>query len=122
MVSKGLSPYLRRPDLRLLLDENLDPRISELLPGHGCKSVVQMGWRGISNGELLRKADGIFDVLLTLDKGLPHQQNLSGLAVHIVVIRSVDNKFESIKPKVDELLNAITSLENATTGTVLWIG
>jgi predicted nuclease of predicted toxin-antitoxin system len=44
--------------MRLLLDEKLDWRLGRHLPGHQAQaeSVPLLGWAGIQNGELLRKA------------------------------------------------------------------
>jgi hypothetical protein len=63
--------------MRLLLDENLPRKLAEHLLGHECRTVVECSWSGKTNGELLRLADSQFDVLLTLDKNLPYQQNLN---------------------------------------------
>jgi hypothetical protein len=53
--------------MRLLLDENLDWRLGRSLPGHQVESVPLLGWAGIQNGELLRKAvEARFDVLVTM--------------------------------------------------------
>ena len=62
--------------MRLLLDENLDWRLSRDLPGHQTESVPSLGWAGIQNGELLAKAvEAGFDVLVTMDSNMVHQQN-----------------------------------------------
>ena len=54
--------------MRLLLDENLDWRLRRDLLDHQVESVPLIGWAGIENGELLRKAaEGGFDVLVTMD-------------------------------------------------------
>ena len=54
--------------MRLLLDENLDWRLQRDLPAHQVESVPLIGWAGIENGELLRKAvEAGFDVLITMD-------------------------------------------------------
>jgi predicted nuclease of predicted toxin-antitoxin system len=42
--------------MRILLDENLDWRLCRDLPGHVVESVPLIGWAGIQNGELLKKA------------------------------------------------------------------
>ena len=42
--------------MRILLDENLDWRLRRDLPGHEVEPVPLLGWAGIHNGELLRKA------------------------------------------------------------------
>jgi hypothetical protein len=44
-----------------------------------------MGWTGIKNGELLRRAEEQFDVFVTADQKLRHQQNLSGRTLAIIV-------------------------------------
>ena len=52
--------------MRVLLDEHLPHRLRQLF-------VVPVGylrWKGLKNGELLRKASAEFDVFITMDKGL----------------------------------------------------
>ena len=59
--------------MRLLLDENLDWRLQRDLPVHQVESVPLIGWAGIENGELLRKAvEAGFDVLITMDSSMVH--------------------------------------------------
>lgn len=52
--------------MKLLLGENLPHQLRLELPGHDCFTVAFMGWRGVENGELLRRAasDG-FEAFLT---------------------------------------------------------
>jgi hypothetical protein len=47
------------------------------LKGHECRTVTECGWAGKTNGELLSLAGSLFDVLLTLDKNIPYQQDHS---------------------------------------------
>ena len=57
--------------MRILLDENLDWRLGRALPGHEVESVTRLGWAGIQNGMLLKKAqEAGFDVLLTMDSNI----------------------------------------------------
>jgi predicted nuclease of predicted toxin-antitoxin system len=57
--------------MRLLLDENLDWRLRRDLPEHQVVSVPLIGWAGIENGELLRRAvEAGFDVLVTMDSNM----------------------------------------------------
>ena len=63
--------------MRVLLDENLNWRLKRDLPGHDVESVPLLGWAGIQNGVLLRKAvESGFDVLMTMDSNMVHQQDL----------------------------------------------
>ncbi len=65
------------PDVRILLDENLNWRLEQFLPGHEVKSVPRLGWAGLKNGKLLaRAAQENFDVLITMDGSMASQQNL----------------------------------------------
>jgi hypothetical protein len=45
-----------------------------------------MGWAGVKNGELLRRAEGQFDLFLTADKNLRYQQNLKGRRLAILLL------------------------------------
>jgi hypothetical protein len=63
--------------VKLLLDECVDRRFAKELQGHFVKTVPQMGWATIKNGELLALAEKEFDVFITVDRNLSFQQNLS---------------------------------------------
>jgi Domain of unknown function (DUF5615) len=52
---------LRAVATRLLLDENVPRVLKSLLDGHDAKTVQELGWAGIQNGELVEKAEGVFD-------------------------------------------------------------
>lgn len=77
-----------------------------------------MGWTEIRNGELLRLASREFDVFLTVDRNLPHQQNLAVLDIIVVVLRAHSSKLADVKVLVPELLEALPS---ASPGTALVI-
>ncbi len=64
--------------LRILLDENVDRRLKrEFAEEYEVVTVAEVGWAGKKNGELLRLAKKDFDALVSTDRGIPHQQNLS---------------------------------------------
>ena len=72
--------------MRVLLDECLLSRLKRVLPGHEVSTVVNAGWSGKTNGKLLSLAADRFDIFVTIDKNLPAQQNLSCLAIGVVVL------------------------------------
>jgi hypothetical protein len=74
--------------MKVLLDECVDWRLSRELHGHDVKTARQMGWATLRNGELLALAAKDFDVFVTVDRKLPSQQNLSALAIAVVVLRA----------------------------------
>jgi predicted nuclease of predicted toxin-antitoxin system len=79
--------------MRVLLDENLDWRLKRDLPGHEVESVPLLGWAGIQNGALLRKAmESGFDVLITMDSNMVYQQDLASHAIAVVVLRARSNR------------------------------
>src|SRR4030088_3384344 len=56
--------------MRVLLDECVPKRVRRELPGHAVKTVEEMGWPGVKNGELLWRGAANFDCLLTVDRTL----------------------------------------------------
>ena len=94
--------------MKLLLDENLPHQIRLELPGHDVYTTAYMKWGGIENGELLRLAAYAgFDALITNDRGLEYQQNLSVLPVAVVVILVKSYTIEAIRPGYGEILAAL---------------
>ena len=74
--------------MKILLDESV-PRLLKLrLPQLNISTVQEMGWTVVQNGELLRRAEEHFDVLITADRNLRYQQNLSGRKLAILVLPS----------------------------------
>ena len=71
--------------MRIVLDENLPhPLKLAFAPSHFVTTVQELALAGISNGELLARLEGQFDVLVTADKNLRYQQNLTGRTLAIV--------------------------------------
>ncbi len=70
--------------MKILLDECTPRLLKRLLSGFEISSVQEMGWRGVTNGALLRQAEDQFDVFITTDKNLRYQQNLTGKQLAIV--------------------------------------
>src|SRR5579863_5619949 len=93
--------------MRILLDENLPRNLVGYLVEHDCRTVVECGWSGRKNGELLLLADPRFDVLLTLDKNLPYQQNLDTKRIALLIVRARSNRIQDLLPIVPECLAAL---------------
>lgn len=94
--------------MRVLLDECVPKRLGRSLPGHAVDSVGGMGWSGKKNGALLALMTGAgFEVLLTVDKSLRHQQNLAAAGVAVVLMRSRSNKLADLSPLVPAVLAAL---------------
>ena len=72
-------------------------------------TAQEMGWGRVKNGDLLRRAEGVFDVFLTADQQLKYQQNLTGRRLAIVVLST--NRWLKVKTKTSEIRVAIRSME-----------
>ena len=71
-----------------MIDENLDWRLRRDLPGHEVESVPLIGWAGLKNGALLAQAETRFDVLLTMDSNMVHQQNLARFRIAVIALQA----------------------------------
>ena len=95
---------------RILLDENLPRKLRRELPAFLVRTVQEEGWASFANGELLGRAHESFDVLLTADRRLEFQQNLSRFAVGVVVIITPDLRFRTIRPAMEAIREALTAV------------
>ncbi|MBK5970380.1 MULTISPECIES: hypothetical protein [Thiorhodovibrio] len=75
--------------MRILFDQGVPVPLRRLLPGQDVVTVYERGWSRLENGKLLAaaEADG-FEVFLTTDKNLKHQQDLSGRSMAILVLET----------------------------------
>jgi hypothetical protein len=97
--------------MKVLLDECLPRQLRRRLPGHEVKTVPEMGWASIKNGALLRLAEPLFDVFITVDKNLPFQQNLAALSLAVVILDTPDNKLETLRPLMGDVLTALDAIQ-----------
>jgi hypothetical protein len=92
--------------MRLLLDECVPARRGRALPSHQVSTVVQEGWSGIKNGQLLTLAAGRFDARVTVDRNLPHQQNARNLPLAVVVLDAASHELPRLLPLMPALERA----------------
>ena len=76
--------------------------------------MAEAGWAGKKNGELLGLAEREFDVLVSTDKGIPHQQNVSRFDLTVVLLHAKSNTLEGLAPLMDEVNAALGSIEPGT--------
>ena len=97
--------------MRLLLDECVPRRLRHLWPGHEVATVEDAGVKGLKNGALLRAIAGRCDVLLTVDKSLPNQQNLADCQVALVILHAHSNRYEDLAALVPPALETLQSVK-----------
>ena len=101
--------------MRILLDENLNWRLRRDLPGHQVESVPLIGWAATKNGELLHKAtEAGFDVLITMDKNLAHQQNIARQALAVIALRAPTNRLKDARPLMKQVLATLAQIKPGT--------
>ena len=91
--------------MRVLLDEQLPRHLAREMGVHDVSTFQQRGWAGLKNGELLRvAADAGFEVLVTADRNLQFQQNLSQSRLGVILLVASSNALEDLLPLVPGLL------------------
>src|SRR5713226_3411266 len=99
--------------MRILLDECLPVDFRHSFPDHDVNTAQWAGLKGKKNGELLRAAEAAgYDVLLTVDQGIPHQQSPARRALSIILVRSRTNQIEDLVPLVDPILQALETIQH----------
>jgi hypothetical protein len=101
---------------RILFDENMPRKLRREMPHVIVRTVQEEGWAGLENGNLLRRASGTFDVLLTADQRLRYQQNVAQFEIGVVVIETFDTTLDNLRRLLPEIHAAI---ERVTPGTVV---
>ena len=100
--------------MRILLDENLDWRLRQDLPGHEVESVPLIGWAGLKNGALLTRAEEQFEVLLTMDSNMRHQQNLAKYRIAVIALEAPSNRLADTRPLMPQVLVLLRAVKPGT--------
>ena len=95
--------------MKILFDHGTPAPLRHHLPEHSVDRSAERGWELLENGELIRRAeqDG-YEVIVTTDQNLRHQQNLAGRRLGIVVLMAtawprIRHRIEAIRAAIDEV-------------------
>jgi predicted nuclease of predicted toxin-antitoxin system len=94
--------------MRVLLDECVHWRLARDIVGHEVRTVQQMGWSGIKNGELLSLASEAFEVFVTVDRNLPFQQDVHSFPIAVIVLEAKTIRLADLKPLIPQVLSVIS--------------
>jgi hypothetical protein len=100
--------------MKVLLDECLPKKLKHEVQADFVRTVPEVSWAGTKNGALLRLVEREFDVFLTNDQNLEHQQNLKQFDLAVVVLVALTNDIEDLKPLMpaaNEAMKTIGSRE-----------
>ena len=94
--------------VKILFDQGTPVPLRRYLTGHNISTVFELGWSQLVNGELIARAEGGFDALVTTDKNLRYQQNLAGRKLSILILPfgswpKLQTRLADIKAAVDAL-------------------
>ena len=93
--------------MRVLFDHNVPHKLRHFLVSYDISTADEMGWAELENGELLGSAEEAgFEVMITGDKNLSYQQNLSHRTLAIIVLST--NNWNVVKLNSEAVLNALS--------------
>lgn len=92
---------------RVVFDENMPRQLRRELPEFYIRTVQEEGWAGLANGRLPESAEGRFDVLVTADQRLLHQQNIPTFNIAVIVIKTHDTRVRNLRHFLPQLKAAI---------------
>ena len=95
--------------MKILFDQGVPSPLRRDLAGHAVNTAAERGWSTLENGVLLDRAeeDG-YQLLITTDQSLRHQQNFAGRKIAILVLLStawplIQLRIEEIQAVVNEM-------------------
>jgi hypothetical protein len=92
--------------MRILFDHGTPAPLIPFLQGHAVTKAIERGWDRISNGQLLNAAEAAgFDLVLTTDKRIRYQQNLTGRKIAIVVLGN--SQWRIVRQHLDRIASAV---------------
>ncbi len=103
--------------MRVLFDNGTPRGVAAALAGHIVEEARSRGWDTLKNGELLSAAEAAgFEVFVTTDRNIVHQQNLRGRRIAIVILSK--GRWKLIRLKFADIQAAVAT---ATPGAVVQV-
>jgi hypothetical protein len=94
--------------MKILFDHGTPAPLRHALTAHSLSTAYELGWAGLSNGDLLNAAEDQFDILITTDQNLRYQQDLSTRQLAILVLPTTS--WLKIQGQTDEVLRALNAI------------
>lgn len=95
---------------RILLDQNVPIGVRRFLQDHTVATAYQMGWADLSNGALLAAMETAgFEMLISCDRNLAHQQNLDRRRIAVLVLDT--NRWSVLRECGPEIRRAAGSIK-----------
>ena len=92
--------------MHVLFDNGVPRAVASALSEHIVEEARDRGWDRLKNGDLLDAAEAAgFDVLVTTDRNIRHQQNLTRRKLAVVVLNKAS--WPLIKHRLPEIGSAV---------------
>jgi hypothetical protein len=102
---------IRLPPMRILFDHGRPAGLARALPGHAITTAQAQGWDRLSNGDLLQAAEpGGFGLLITTDRRIRYQQNLTGRRIALLVLAG-STKWSRIQMHLQDVVSAVACVD-----------
>jgi hypothetical protein len=93
--------------MKVLFDNGTPRAIARSLP-HEVTFARAVGWHELVNGELIRRAEEAgFEVLLSTDKNIRYQQNLTDRKIALVILGN--SQWPQVQTRLAEIAAAVDS-------------
>jgi hypothetical protein len=103
--------HFRRPlkgPMLILFDNGTPAPLRKFLDQHIVVEAIERGWDRLVNGDLIAAAeDAGFDLLLTTDKNMRYQQNVTGRKIAFVVLGN--QQWPTLRRHVDRVVAAVNA-------------
>ena len=97
--------------MKVLIDECLPKKLKREVDADFVQTVPEAGWADTKNGALLSLAEANFDVLLTNDQNMEHQQNLTKIDLAFIVLVALTNDIDDLKPLMPAANEALQTIK-----------
>jgi hypothetical protein len=92
----------------ILFDHSTPAPLRYALKGNVIVEAVERGWERLVNGDLLNAAEEAgFELLVTADKNMRYQQNLTGRKISIVVLGNA--QWPVLRRYVERVVSAVNA-------------
>jgi predicted nuclease of predicted toxin-antitoxin system len=93
--------------MRVLFDHSTPAPLRHELKDHVVVEAIERGWESLGNGVLLDTAEAAgFEIFVTADKNMRHQQNLAGRKIAIIVLGNA--QWPVLRRHVDQVVRALS--------------
>lgn len=97
--------------MEILFDHNVSRKLRPHFSPHTITLTREKGWDLLENGDLLEVAQHRFDVMITTDNNLYHQNKVVNFNLAVIVLRAFKNKFSELLPLVAETLEVLNTIQ-----------